>query len=416
MSTKTITKLGVELTLDSGKVLEVREGDILNGLKYRSEGTVKEITGAVRVIGAATRSSAGAVKECPPEPYIHKYITILNFIIDSSTQYDAELTNISVFDIIDIESVTVDGGAIVVGPGDQFKPISDVIAEAEPGAVVKLEPGEYTDPIVIDKSITLVGAGDTVLSAPLTFTAPVQAVAAAEGVEAQADAEPISVVLENLTLTGDALISVQGVDEFTMKNCSFANHNCVKPASGNLMPISFKSETPLKLVIEGCTFGPQNKFSYNLIDVYGLLKTGSSISGNTFERDCCVHNQISLYGVEPGAEIAISNNHCVVSKNMVRFGMKGEPDCTIEMRNNVYDETEPAESAEWAGLFLVQPYGKQTTSFAKTKINVANTTMPDPAGQLAYLYAGGNDTPFTADNKPVVTVDGVLYNIPDRSA
>lgn len=393
MPTIATAKLGVSLKLDNGTVVELHEGDIVNNLVYRNNGVENTISGAVRVIDSATRSNSSLPDDCPPEPYAHRYINVPSMVIDSSDVYDADLKRVSIASILSIGSVIENGGAITVGVGGQFKALSEVISSAEAGSTIKLQDGEFTENLDISKSLKIVGSANTVMSGKLNIVG-----------NAAAGADPVKVELSGIKLSGDAIISASNAQEVIMTNCVFEGHNL----TAKTMPIAVSTDNPIKLVIENCTFGDQNPFSYNLIDVYGKLASGSSISNNTFTDASCSHNQISLYGVEDGAVVNINNNKCAKSANLVRIGFKGEPDCTVNMIGNRYDSTD--ENTDWAGLFLVQPYGTQTTSFAKTTINVEKTTMSNPGGQLCYLYAGTNDTQFTDDNKPTIIVDGVVID------
>ena len=99
---------------------------------------------------------------------------------------------------------------------------------------------------------------------------------------------------------------------------------------------------------------------------------------------------------------------------MVRIGFIGTPIGTVIMDSNSYDATDPDPA--YAGLFLVQPYGKETLSFSGTTIKVDNTKAPSPIQQIGYIYAGAADTPWTEDNKPVIIVNGKPVTIPDSSA
>ena len=406
MATTAIAKLGATLKFDDGSEILVFEGDILHDLVYKSGTALNTITGAVRVISASTKAQNTGPDTCPPEPYVYKSITPSSLVIDYSDEMDAQLMSINISNIVSIGSVTTEQeaaeeGMIVVGPGGSYKDLSEVIADAPAGSVVKLRAGEYTAPVAIDKSVEIIGDGSAIISGAITVTG-------SEAVGASADGDAgLSVKISGVKLTGDALISVSNADEFILENCEFSGHNM----SAKTMPVAIKTENPMLLKITDNIFGDQNANSYNLIDVYAKLKDGSSISGNTFSAACCSHNQISLYGLEDGASININDNYAAVSKNMVRIGFKGAPVGVVNMDANQYDETDADPS--WAGLFLVQPYGKLTTSFAGLTIKVNKTVKPE--GQIGYLYAGSSDTPFDASNKPVFYLDGTKTELPDSS-
>lgn len=409
MATIAVAKVGALLKIDDVEHL-ISEGDVVNNLRYMDNGVEKTITGKVRVISASTtQQNVDPHTCCPPNPYLKKYINVNGMIIDSSTEKDAILTPIKVTAITGLDSVTAadeTDGAIVIGTGAQYKALDEAIKSAEAGAVIKLSAGEYSMPLTLDKDITILGnVPGVVLSGKINIAA------------AEAGAEPIKVEIANVELTGDATIKTgKGVGELNIHDCTFGGHNLTAKA----MPIQIGSGSdisntgitmePMLLTIDGNVFEAENEFSYNLINVYALLKDGSSISGNKFMDACCTHNQISLYGLDAGATINISDNYAAMSKNLVRIGFAGSPAGTVVMDNNSYDATD--EDAKWAGLFLVQPCGTKTDSFAGVDIRLNNTK--GPAGyQLGYIYAGDKDTQWTDTNKPTIYINGAKTDIPN---
>lgn len=416
MATTAIAKIGATLRTSDGKEFTVYENDLIQDLTYTNGNTTATLSGRVRVIAASTTAQNTGPTDCPPEPYVHRYISPTMLVIDSSDENYAILTRVNIANIVSIGSVTTaaeaaEEGQIVIGPGSQYQTLDAVIAAAEEGAVIKLKAGTYAAPITVTKSISIISEDGAVLTGAIRVDGAQNPDTATEdGAEEKA---PVTVTLRGLTLTGDALIDIDNVDAFTMENCTFENHNM----STKTMPISIGTKgtaAPMLVKIDHNVFGDQTQYSYNLIDVYSKLKDGSSISNNEFTDQCCTHNQISLYGIDTGATIAISNNHAEVSKNLVRIGFIGTPIGTVIMDSNSYDATD-ADPA-YAGLFLVQPYGKETLSFSGTTIKVDNTKAPSPIQQIGYIYAGASDTPWTEDNKPVIIVNGKTVAIPDSSA
>lgn len=413
---KVKARIGVELTFDDNTSVKINEGNIVRGMAYKNaqKETVVMDEGAVRVICASTKAQTAGPTDCPPEPYLHKYITPTMFVMDSSDENHAILTRINISDIVSIDSVIdlsekVTEDAIVVGPGPEFKGLDQVVADAEDGAVIQLLPGEYSAPLVLNKNVNIIGEKGTILSGPITIENNTPATMA-EGADAPAsETERLSVQIGNVKLTGDALVKVgAGVESFVMTDCVFGGHN-IPDDTTKVMPIALTSEEPTLVIIEGNTFEDEPKSSYNLIDIYAQLMDGSSISNNEFSANSCRHNSISLYGLDNDAEVKICENHAELSINMVRIGFKGTPKGTVYMERNSYDATD--ETPEYQGLFLVQPYGNKTLSFAGVNIHVVDTTYP--AGtQLGYIYAGDKDTPWTDDNKPAIYVDGQKVEVP----
>ena len=399
MAITPIARVTVDLRMDNGTVMNLAEGDIVRGLKYKVNGKIFTVDGAVRVINGFTKTKNTKSDECVHEPYLYEYITISSIVVDSSTAFDAELNTVQIANIISIESVEKNAGVIAIGTGAQYKPMAQVIAEAPAGSTIKMASGVYDAPITLDKDIKLIGDGTVEINGPIVIGNSVQT-ASDDGSVVKAP----KVYLEGLELTGDSTITIKEADEFTMVGCTFGGHNLTKTTR----PILFTSNHPCLININNNTFKAENEFSYNLIEITASFKDGSSICGNTFEKDCCTHNQISLYYAEDGAVIDINDNDCVESMNMMRIGFIGEPTCTINMDGNKYEITDTVE--EYAGLFLIQPYGSKTVSFGNVTINVSNTKKPD--GQLAYMYIGNSDTKLTEDQYPTVFIDGVKTVLP----
>lgn len=391
-------KVGVELTLDNGKTFSISEGDIVTDLSYKlSDGSVATITGAIRVIKGVTKSNTSFTNTCPPESYLYKYVSVTGFVVDISEKYDADLVSVSTNMITDIGSVSADPTNIVVGPGPEYATLDKVIENAEVGSTITLMAGQYEAPLSINKSISIKGTGDVELRGKIEIGS--EASTLAEGSE-----KPV-VSIEGVTLTDDATVKVAGnIAALTIKGVKFVGHNL----TAKTMPIAITSTVtePMELTITGCEFGDQNSYSYNLIDVYAPLSV-CNISDNTFTEECCTHNHVSLYGINDGGVIHLDNNKIAMSRNFVRIGFKGEPTGSVYMTGNTYDKTDESNNGEWAGLALVQPYGSQTTSFAGVTIAIDDTVNNTEYDQLIYLYAGGSDTKFTDDNKPVITIDGV---------
>lgn len=115
----------------------------------------------------------------------------------------------------------------------------------------------------------------------------------------------------------------------------------------------------------------------------------------------------------PEATIDISGNHFEYSANAIRIGFVGSPSCTINIFNNTYDETD-TENPKWAGLLLIQPYGKQTISFGDLKVYLKRNrcTKKGTKYQDWYLYCNESDTQITGELYPQVYIDGILQEEP----
>jgi len=246
MSTTAIAKLGVSLKLDNGNVVELREGDIVNDLVYRNNGVETTLSGSVRVIDANTRSNSTIPDDCPPEPYAHRFIQVPSLVIDSSSEYDAELNRVSIASILSIGSVTENAGAITVGIGGQYKALSEVLSTAEPGATIKLQDGEFTEALSFNKSVKIVGSANTVLTGPISVVG-----------SSDENAEPMSLELENVKLSGNAAMTVRNVGSLTMTNCVVEGLTASDDAA--YQPLNVLSENPMVVKVTDCTFGDSDE-------------------------------------------------------------------------------------------------------------------------------------------------------------
>lgn len=161
----------------------------------------------------------------------------------------------------------------------------------------------------------------------------------------------------------------------------------------------------LKLDIEGCYFGSNDRTMYNLMELNTQLMDGSVIKDCYFAKDCCTHNAINIYAVDDNATITIENNHFEKSANASRIGIKGNKTATINYINNTYDETDTSEDNIWAGLVIIQPYAKDTESFKNITINIDRTKNKSAIKQVVYGFSNATDSKWEDIGTPVIYVD-----------
>ena len=296
---------------------------------------------------------------------------------------------------------SISSSTAVLADGDS---VQDAIADS--GIItVAMVPGTFTGELTLNRTVNLVGYNSSVPASSGNRCSDV-----IDDSETVIDgtiniAGENDVVLTGLTFTDNALINISNKGTLTLKNCKILS---MEADAAKSYLIKSMQSNPLKLIVENCYFGTNTANSvgniYNGLELNCTLKDGSSISNNYFAAAACTHNAINIYAVEDNATIHIDNNHFEYSGNAIRIGIKGEPTCTIVCDGNSYDATDSTD--EYAGLLLVQPYGKQTTSFANCTIKIDNTVHSDNK-QLYYLYAGAGDMQFTDSNKPTVIVDGI---------
>lgn len=243
-----------------------------------------------------------------------------------------------------------------------------------------------------DRCSDVTGEDETVLTGALSFS---------EGADA---------ILDGLTVSVETFVSLAGNSDVTMRNCRIVD--CAPDRAKSYLIKGTSFDNKVKLVLDGCYFGTNtaNELGkmYNGLELQATLLDGSIISNCYFAKNCVTHNVINIYGIDEGATVYIKNNHFEYSANAIRLGVVGEPTCRIICEGNSYDATDP--DPNWAGLMIIQPYGKQTTSHANMTVEINNTKHSDN-GQLVYLFTNPSDTQFTEENKPKVYVNGVLQKL-----
>lgn len=220
-----------------------------------------------------------------------------------------------------------------------------------------------------------------------------------------------SVVLDGLDFTGNGFVKILNASNVEIRNCRVYGLNVENAAKNYWLRVD--SSSPLKLKIERCYFGANPGVQgalYNLIEPNVVLVDGTSICNNYFAKKCCTHNTINLYGAAENSHIYVSGNVFELSAGTVRVGVKGQPVCMITMDGNVVRKHDSAYSLEDAGLVTVQPYNKQTTTFANMTIEMNDNQLPTE--QIIYGYSGSKDTELTDALMPVIYIDGEQVSAP----
>ena len=219
------------------------------------------------------------------------------------------------------------------------------------------------------------------------------------------------VVLDGLDFTGNGYVEVYGADSVTVKNCRVYGMNL--PSTKNYW-LHIYGDIPVKLVIEHNFFGSNptsgsNKM-YNLIEPTAKLMNGSSVSDNYFVDDCCYHNFMNVYGCENNAIISINNNVVEMTAGGLRIGVKGEPICTINVRNNKVLAINPVYSDADQGLITVQGYGFQTTTFKNMTIIASGNELASE--QVGYGWDDSGSLELNSDNMPKIILNGKIAEFP----
>lgn len=224
-----------------------------------------------------------------------------------------------------------------------------------------------------------------------------------------------SVVISGVTFTEKSIINVNGANDITFKNCRFL---AIDPDKSQTLLISgnkVDTENPVLIQIENCYFGSNGSNEigsmYNLINMHNKVASGSYIRNCYFAKEVCTHNIINIYNVEEDAVIEINNNYFEYSANAIRLSIYGESKCVFNIYDNVYEKSDEMYP-EYAGLVLIQPVGKSTTSFSNMTVNLDNNKcLANKNSQLYYIYCGGNDLQVNETNCPNIFVDGIKQEL-----
>lgn len=268
----------------------------------------------------------------------------------------------------------------------------------EPGTIVELPAGEVTSAVTIPSGITLRGANygkkatsaerenETVFSSLVTFNGK----ASVDGVTITA--RPTFVDTEEVTFLNTIMtdIDLSGITDHLAAAIIGINN----------------WENSVKLNFEGCYFG-DNTNCYNAFELNVKVADGTVIKNNMFSTDVCNHNVMNIYAVDDGATIIIEDNEFAKSANAIRIGTKGDSqNVHFIIDGNMYETTD-TQHPDYAGLLLIQPYGRATTGMGGLRIDIDNTINNSGVEQLWYYYAGGDDAQLEVEDKPKIYVNGV---------
>lgn len=270
----------------------------------------------------------------------------------------------------------------------------------------------FTDPVVLKDRISLVGTCSTINANEGDRATDVTSENETILENTFACSKGANVIVQGLTLTKQSNVKLNGAKSITFKNCRFVDMEPTGVKSYMMMDkFDAENQEGVLLQIENCYFGSNQDTAvgktYNLLELNCKLADGSYIKNNYFAKAACSNNTIALYDVMPGATIEISGNHFEYSGNAIRVGFINSPDCTVNIFNNTYDETD--YRVEYQGILLIQPYGKQTNSYENLTVNLRNNkcTQKGVNHQLWYFY-DAPDTLITGELFPKVYVNGKL--------
>lgn len=227
-----------------------------------------------------------------------------------------------------------------------------------------------------------------------------------------------SLKIDGVTLSYEALISAAGASELTISNSRIVG--LTPPTDRSAIVHGVANAEPVLLQIEGCYFGPYTVDEssgfriYNGFEFDSTLADGSYIKNCYFAEGVAAHNVTSFYNLAEGATFTMEGNTFEYSGNACRIGFKGDPTGVCNFNKNTWLKTDPSDNEAWAGLVIVQPYVKSTTTFEHLTINMNRNVNKTSNKQDIYVFYNPTDTNITASKMPKIFRDGrdVTTDIP----
>ena len=319
--------------------------------------------------------------------------------LDISKEYNSNIKNIMLSDVIDVIKLDENDGKLPATSEN----IADVIANAKYGDTIELQSDIYTEDIIIDKPLTVIGTsnGKSVITGRIVISAP-------------------DVTITNCTINIDTDMTDDHESRAVIVKCngSFTFTNNTVMATANSIRTAIICNAKGMVNMSGNTFiDVKNSAVYNWvevsIDTNYPLATGSKFNSNNFIGKI-QHNHFSLYTFDDNAEIEMSNNKFEWSINALRISNTSSATVNFTMYNNTYDNTDANNNYQYAGLFYFQDYAAKGETMNFTKMSVAIVNLIGPNGnkmlsnqlgtidQVYYVY-DDQDGLITDTNQPNVT-------------
>lgn len=374
MATAT-AKLGAVIKLTDTASVTVFEGDLIENLVYQVGSTRKTISGSIRVINASTKANNTIPESCPPEPYVHRYVTISSLTIDSSEVYDAEMTRINISSIISIGAINGDKISVAIG-GQTYDNLTEAVNAAKNGDTITIMddmPGVVKIPA--GKSLTIEGVDDPVLSG---------------GIEIAATGNvPMNVTIRNLILDGTngsqyGIVSQNQTDKdqmalsLTLDNVVFKNHDKAVYVTN----AQFFGMVDCN-VVDGSVL--DSAIDLNLIGVQDAVV---SIDGCTFDGNCGSNTTIKIAQRGGASDANATDVPKIPEASVESVDITG---CTFldNAPANIQIGTTNKDSKKLAvnttGAFPVTVSVNKSASILKMAYN---DSMDEPGGNSVILPAG----------------------------
>lgn len=396
-----VARIGIELRLPNGETKIANPDDFITKMVVENpDHTVKTISGRLCTVCGSSRYQRFMPRYYNPRgPQLSNYILPQMLVIDSSEAHRSDLRYVPIFSILSVGEIqsAETAGVIVVGPGGQYAPLSDVIESADEGATIELLSGDYTTDLTIKKSINIIAKGIATIHGKIDI-----------GVSNEGEgASDLNVKLSGLDLTERATVTIHKPTNLTIDNCVFYN---LSSEDEEPSAIRVTGDNKCFVNISNNTFRSNDNRMAHAIVVEPYITEDSTINNNRFERDVCSGHTICLFGLDRNGDIEVNKNYCEVSKNMLRVSFRGIVNGRIEVEGNSYEFT--SSDTKYAGLVVVEPCGTETVDMNMLDVSISDTINQSGNTQLVYMYSAAGDMRFTTATKPKIYVDGYFADVP----
>jgi len=215
-----------------------------------------------------------------------------------------------------------------------------------------------------------------------------------------------------------AYLNLGAIEDITIKNSTLTG---IIPKTVTNAAVQIHADGYVS--VRDCVFTPES--CYNGIEVgltNGLAK--SVIIDNCTFDGTFSNNGISIFGMDDGGVVTISNCYFKDLSNILRISNRTNTHWTINLINCTCDKW---EKGQYAGAILLQDYtsgsGSQAdinNQFAKLTINIQNLTKPDGTklqpvdlaticgtqddNQIIYMYDSWRGHTAYGDKYPTITI------------
>ena len=274
---------------------------------------------------------------------------------------------------VDPDPVPEDKNTVTMVAGESS---ADALAKVnESGKIVLPSDTTITENFTIDKEVSIVGDGTTVLTGTIRVAADHGKVSI-EGVKFLDTQSSTGTGSGKRNSSGHMIYLTSNAD-LEIKNCTISNIKYFYSVIGSAGETGSITLDHLIISTNEC---------YHILEAMG--KTPNAVVKNcTVAADACTHNVFNFYDFVEGAKIELLNNEFGYSGNAYRFSNISNAAITVDITDNIMHATDMADNTEgyeankatspwWSGIMILQKY-TETMDFSKMVFNITNLKLGD---------------------------------------